>query len=641
MKKLLTAVCLAATFSAPAQTLFTYGKDKVSATDFLEAFQKNNQGPVTEKVLKNYLDLYIASRLKIREAKAKGYDTLPQLLADLANLRQQILPTYLNDKESMNRMIGEAFSRSQKDLHLAHIFIKAGNNDAAAEQKKEAVLQALGKRGFAEVAKEFSDDPSAKTNGGDLGWITVFSLPYELENLAYSTPAGAVSAVYKSKAGYHILKNLGERKALGRIRAAQILLALPPNSSDATKKEIQQRADSLYNRLQQGDDFGKLATAFSNDVISAASNGQMTEFGVGDFEPLFESTVLGLPKDGDISKPFVTAHGYHIVKRLKLSPVSARLDEETRENLRKRIEQSDRAQFAKAALAQKIMKQAGFQKAGVSDAELWAYSDSVLKYQVPKTRISLQPTTPLLKIGNQKLSVSDWTTYAQMHLYKPDGSGARPYTQLWDDFVQTTALNYYQDHLENFNEEFRRQSTEFAEGNLFFEIMQRQVWTPAQTDSAALAAYYQKHKAAYNWKESADAVLFYAANEQAAKEFYSAVAKKPADWRTVLNNYAEQITADSNRFEISQLPRQENASVAEGTLTSPVINKADNTASFAYVMHLHKGTEPRNFADAKGLVINDYQTQLEKQWLERLKKKYPVSVNQKVWSDVVRKASNK
>ena len=105
MKKLLTAVCLAATFSAPAQTLFTYGKDKVSATDFLEAFQKNNQGPVTEKVLKNYLDLYIASRLKIREAKAKGYDTLPQLLADLANLRQQILPTYLNDKESMNRMI--------------------------------------------------------------------------------------------------------------------------------------------------------------------------------------------------------------------------------------------------------------------------------------------------------------------------------------------------------------------------------------------------------------------------------------------------------------------------------------------------------------------------------------------------------
>ena len=641
MKKLLTALCLAATFTAPAQTLFTYGKDKVSATEFLDAFQKNNQGPVNEKTLKEYLDLYIASRLKIREAKSKGYNTLPQLLADLANLRQQIMPTYLNDKEGMNRMITEAFSRSQKDLHLAHIFLKAGDNEAAAEQKKAAVLQALGKKEFADVAKEFSDDPSAKTNGGDLGWITVFSLPYELENLAYSTPAGSVSPVFKSKAGYHIFKNLGERKALGRIKAAQILLALPPKADEATRKEIQQRADSLYNRLQQGDDFGKLATAFSNDVISAASNGQMTEFGVGEYDPLFESTVLNLSKDGEISKPFATSHGYHIVKRIRFSPITATLDEEVKESLRKRIEQSDRAQFLKAALAQKVMKRTNFQKLPFNEADLWAYSDSALKYQVPKTKISLKPTTPLLKVSKQKLTVGDWATYAQMHLYKPDGSGARPYSQLWDEFVQTTAMNYYQDHLEDFNEEFRKQITEFAEGNLFFEIMQRQVWTPAQTDSAALAAYYQKHKAAYNWKESADAVLFYAANEQTAKEFYTAVSKKPADWRSVLNTYAEQITADSNRFELSQLPGEEKASFAAGSVTPPVVNKSDNTASFAYVMQLHKGSEPRSFADAKGLVINDYQAQLEKQWLEKLKKRYPVSVNQKVWSDVVRKAGSK
>ena len=91
MKKLLTALCLAAAFSAPAQTLFTYGKEKVSADDFLRAFQKNNQGAVTEKTLKEYLDLYIASRLKIKEAKAKGYDTLPQLVAALRAEREDLL----------------------------------------------------------------------------------------------------------------------------------------------------------------------------------------------------------------------------------------------------------------------------------------------------------------------------------------------------------------------------------------------------------------------------------------------------------------------------------------------------------------------------------------------------------------------
>jgi peptidyl-prolyl cis-trans isomerase SurA len=641
MKKLLTALCLAATFSAPAQTLFTYGKEKVSADDFLRAFQKNNQGSVTEKTLKEYLDLYIASRLKIKEAKARGYDTLPQLIADLANLRQQILPNYLNDKESIDKMVNEAFTRSQKDIHLAHIFIKAGNDEAATEKKKEQVLQALKSGDFAAVAKEYSDDPSAKTNGGDLGWITVFSLPYELETLAYSTPEGKTSTVFRSKAGYHIFKNLGERKALGRIRAAQILLAIPPNADEAAKAKLKEKADSLYNRLQAGDDFGKLATAFSNDVISAASNGQITEFGVGEYDPVFENAVLNLPKDGAISKPFLTSHGYHIVKRIKLSPVSAKLDDETREALRRRVEQSDRVQFSKRILAQKVLKQAGYQKFAFQEPELWAYTDSVLTYQVPKIKINLKPTTSLLKVGDHKATVTDWTTFAQANRYRPDGTGAKPYPQLWNEFVQSTALDYYQDHLENFNEEFRRQINEFAEGNLFFEIMQRQVWTPAQTDSAALAAYYQQHKGDYNWKESADAVVFYAANENAAKDFYKALSKKPADWRSVLTNYSEQITADSNRFELAQLPKDEKQSLTAGVLTSPVVNNADNTASFAYVLQLHNNVEPRNFNEAKGLVINDYQTQLEKEWLQSLKKKYPVTVNEKVWSEVVKKASTK
>lgn len=640
MKQLLTALCLAATFSVPAQTLFTYGSNKVSANEFLRAFQKNNQGPVTEKSLRDYLDLYIASRLKIREAKARGYDTLPQLAGDLANLRQQILPTYLADKESMNQMIGEAFRRLQKDIHLAHIFIKTGDDEAAAAQKKDQVVAALHKDDFATAARQFSDDPSAKTNGGDLGWITAFSLPYELENLAYSTPAGSVSAVYQSRAGYHIFKNLGERKALGRMKAAQILLAIPPSSDAAKKEELKRRADSLYNRLQQGDDFGKLATAFSNDIISAASNGQMTEIGVGDYEPFFETAVFSLSKDGDLTPPFLTAHGYHIVKRLKLIPPPSRLDDETKEALRKRIEQSDRMLFAKQALAKKIMKKTGFRQFPFSKTELWTYSDSALKFQVPKTKIGLRPTTPLLKMANRNYTVGDWATYAQNHLYKPDGSGARPYPQLWDEFLQTTALNYYQDHLEDFNEEFRQQIAEFAEGNLFFEIMQRQVWTPAQTDSTALASFYRTHQAAYTWKESADAVLFYAPNEQAARAFYKAIVAKPAEWKSVIGGYAEQITADSNRFELSQLPRMEKtAPIAAGTVTAPVVNKADNTASFAYLVRLHKGAEPRSFTDAKGLVINDYQAQLEKEWLQKLRKKYPVQVNENVWSKVVRKAS--
>jgi len=292
MKKLLTAFCMLMALSSSAQTLFTYGSASVSADEFLRAFKKNNNSAKDEKAMKEYLDLFIASRLKINEAKEKRYDTLPQLVTDLANLRQQILPSYINDKESINKLLNEAFSRSQKDIHVAHIFIaftKNGNTDVAGGDKKRQELVEKLSKGvkFDELAKQYSDDPSALNNGGDIGWVTVFTLPYELENVVYTTSPAKTSAVHTSKIGYHIFKNLGERKAVGRMKAAQILLAFPPGADDALKAGLKKTADSIYSRLQAGEDFGKLATSLSNDVISSASNGQMQEFGVAEFNPVF------------------------------------------------------------------------------------------------------------------------------------------------------------------------------------------------------------------------------------------------------------------------------------------------------------------------------------------------------------------
>jgi peptidyl-prolyl cis-trans isomerase SurA len=623
-------------FSAPAQTLFTYGNEAVSAPEFLAAFQKNNQGPVTDQALNEYRDLYIASRLKIKEAKALRYDTLPQLAADLASLRQQIIPAYITDKESMARMTEEAFVRMQKDLRVAHIFIKRGEDSIAAGKKKEAVEKALPGGDFAAVAKTYSDDPNAKVNGGSLGWITAFSLPYELENLVYNTAVGKVSPVYQSRAGYHVFKVLESRKAMGRVKAAQILLAVPPNSNEATKASLKRKADSLYKRLLAGDDFGRLATDFSNDVVSAASGGLMAEFGVGEYDPAFEQAVLAL-KDGMISKPFLTAHGYHIVKRIKLESVPATKTPDVETALYNRIQESDRSEFAKKELAKKVARQTGYKKLIENDAELWAYTDSVFTYKAPGMKITLQPGTAVLQLGNHRATVSDWMAFVQPARFKADGSGARSYPQLWEEFIEGIALNYYEDHLEEFNEDFRRQIAEFADGNLFFEIMQRQVWTPAQTDSAGLAAYFQQHKDKYHWKESADAVIFYAGSETAAKEFYNALRKKPSDWSSLLQNFSEQITADSNRFELDQLPGTDKQTLTPGTLTAPVVNSADQSATFAYILKRYTDPAPRSFEQAKGFVVNDYQAELEKQWVDKLKKKYPVSLDEKVWQEVVRK----
>ena len=640
MKKLIAALGVLISVSISAQSIFYYGNDSVPVKEFLKAYNKNKTNVKTEKAFRDYLNLYIASRLKIKEANQRGYDTLPQMVADLDNLRQQILPNYLNDKEAVNKLVEEAYTRSQKDIHLAHIFISLQQNgtvDTVTALKKLAEVQEKLKKGidFSVLAKQYSDDTSAKTTGGDLGWITVFNLPYALENLAYSTPVGKNSAVYKSKSGYHIFKNIAERKDPGRVKAAQILIAFPPGADASVKDASKKLADSIYSLLTKEADFGTLASRFSNDIVSAAANGQMQEFGIGEYHPAFENTVYNLQKNA-VSKPFQTSHGYHIVTLLEKIPPVTRTDEREMEGLRTKVEQSDRIASIKAVLANKVLKEAGYKKTTFNNAELWAFTDSVLNARPTGVPVHLTGASELMHVGSKNFLVSDWISYAQTFRYKPDGSGLKPYPQLWDEFVQAMALNYYQANLEKYNQEFKEQIDEFRDGNLFFEIMQREVWGPSQTDSVALVNYFEKNRSKYNWKPSADAVIFYANDMATAKSFSAELKKAPTSWQNLVGNYEEKIAADSSRFELQQIPNPTKQPLQAGTITNPLLNKADNTASFAYVIRNYNNTEPRNFTDARGLVINDYQVEIEKNWVDQLKKKYPVRINEKVVNNLIK-----
>ena len=211
MHKFLLGAIFFLSLEASSQTLFTYGNDSVSVKEFLQAYNKNNTTAKNTQAFQQYLDLYIASRLKIKEALVRRYDTLPQLISDINNLRTQILPMYEKDTETLNKLVDEAFGRSQKDIRLAHIFISYANPTGLTDsiKTKEEAQKVYGllkaKSDFKTIAKQYSDDTSAKYNGGDLGYITVFTLPYELENLAYRTSPGSISALYQSKAGeaYH------------------------------------------------------------------------------------------------------------------------------------------------------------------------------------------------------------------------------------------------------------------------------------------------------------------------------------------------------------------------------------------------------------------------------------------------------
>jgi peptidyl-prolyl cis-trans isomerase SurA len=625
--------------SAGAQTLFTYGSDTVTAPEFLTAYRKNNGAGKGNSSLNDYLDLYITSRLKVREARRLGYDTLPQMVTDLQNLREQLLPTYLNDLAGVDGLVKEAFQRSQKNIRVCHLFIaaKEGSDTSMAWSKVMLAMADLkAGKSFATVAKTYSEDPSVKTNAGDLGWVAVFSLPYELENLAWQTTANGPALVYRSRAGYHIFKNMGERPDPGFFKGSQILLAFPPGSSDPEKAALKKRADSIYQRLLKGDEFGRLAVKFSNDVVSANSNGELPDISAGQYEPLFEEKIFGLAKDGAITPPFQTAHGWHIVKRTARKPRATVDSASVLQSLRELVESSDRMGVVRNELARNVRKQTGFTVSAFSKNDLWAYSDSVMEYKKTGQPIAIDPSTVLYTVSVFNGRVSDWIQYASSNRFKSDGSGAKSWDALWDEFTDAAALDYYKGHLEEYNPGFRAQMEEFRDGNLFFEIMQREVWGPAQNDTAALETYYAAHKDRYVWKQSADAVLFYAPDAATAKSAQALVAKKPMAWRTNITNYDDRIAIDSNRFELDQIPNPTKLPLKPGTVTAPQSNPADGSTSFALVLRMRPEPGPRSFSEARGLVIADYQKQLEERWINTLRAKYPVTINQPVLLELLK-----
>jgi peptidyl-prolyl cis-trans isomerase SurA len=620
-----------------AQTLFTIDGAGVSKEEFLKAYSKNNSGEKpTEKSYRDYLDLYIRYKLKVKAAYEAQLDTLPAQRTELQNFRSQVADTYLKDEASLDKLVKEVYTRGQNDIRLAHIFIALPKNASvtdtlSAYEKAMAAYSALKKgKKFSETALAFSEDPSVKTNMGEIGYITVFTLPYELEGLAYSLAPGQFSKPYHSKGGYHIFKNLGERKSLGRIKCAQILLSFPPGATGAVQAGIRQKADSIYRLLRNGADFASLARSYSGDNLTYQSGGELPEFGIGRYDSAFEQAAYSLDRDGAISQPLLSVYGYHIIKRITRKPFPRQFDEAAAAALKQQVLNDPRVEVSRQALFSRIFRETGLRRADVPEADLWTFTDSALRNAGYSSYRGLVYSTAVFYIGQGTYTIKEWLDYARTaHTQRPGNPVADK--DLFARYTERAAMDYYRNHLEDYNKDFAFQLTEFREGNLLFEIMQRKIWDKASTDSAGLRSYYDAHKDKYWWNASADALLFTCNNEKTAETLKAGLQYSPAtQWRKITDSAGATIQADSGRYELTQIPGAGSAPAPQ-SFTSPITNKTDNTISFSYILNVYHERAPRNYRDARGFVINDYQAFLEDQWVALLKKKYPVKVEEAVF----------
>lgn len=643
MKHVLTtwiaaAIVCTASQVAVGQTLFTYGKKAVSQQEFLKAFRKNpSNGPVVQ-AMQEYLPLYINYKLKVQYAYDEQLDTLPMQQDELYQYQLQLTESFINRQSNTNELVAEALRHSQHDRLVRHIAFAYQPGDAISEQKAKqqsaaARQQLQSKVPFTKVLQQYETDPETLQQGGSLGWITAFSLPYIYEKEIYSIQPGTTTSPIKGSDAYHLFWVEKERPALGKRKVAQILLWQHASASAEEKKSIQERADSIHRELQHGRlSFEQAALLFSNDRTSYTTGGVLPVFGVGEYDAAFEQQAFALTKPGQLSAPFETAHGLHILKLLEsIAAPTGPDDDEAVTALQQKLLSTDRADIARQAFLKTVMKKMQLREENINKNALWLFTDSAIRNGSTKG-MPVQNSTLLFSIGKEQTLAENWVMYNRAAGIVPTAA----YVARYEAYIQQTANNYYRENIAQYEPDFAEQLQEFKDANLLFAAMEKQVWSKAANDTLALQQYYNSNKAKYVWQAGAAALMITATDSAAATAYQTKLMQQPSNWKALAESMNEQIITDSSRFETSQLPSMANSNFKPGTCSRLLHNSMDNSYTFVYIFAVMPGGDIRSFDEAKGWVINDYQQVLEQQWLSDLRKKYPVKINDAVWQTLLK-----
>lgn len=392
-------------FAQEDKVLMTINGEPIMASEFLYIYEKNNQETSLEKKsMEEYLDLFINFKLKVTEAIAQGVDTTQEFKDELKGYRAQATPKYLQDNDAIDSLVLLSYNRMANIRKASHIAVQCPMDaDSATLAAATAKINELRQRvtvglpkevkkgrkkitvqeveDFAEVAMTYSDDPAAKQNKGELGWIQPFRYVYPLEDAVYNTPVGEITEVFRSPFGLHIAKVEGER-AFEEAHAAHIMKMTP--SGDLQRLAAATfKMDSIYQlAIQDTVDFAALAQANSEDRGSAMRGGDLGWFGRGAMVQPFEDITFGL-QEGEISKPFQTRFGIHISKlygKRGIQPLDS-----MRSQLLRQVQRDQRMQIANESFIAKTRAEYNL-PAEMSDADVKAYADARLEEKYPELR---------------------------------------------------------------------------------------------------------------------------------------------------------------------------------------------------------------------------------------------------------------
>ncbi|MCW3083809.1 MAG: PpiC-type peptidyl-prolyl cis-trans isomerase [Bacteroidetes bacterium] len=647
-KSIVLSFAFIATTTVFAQTnndavLMTVGNSKVTVSEFENVYHKNNNKETTAdaKSLNDYVDLFVNFKLKVKEAEEMGLDTAKSFKDELAGYRKQLAQPYLTDKDVNEKLLQETYNRMQEDVHAEHILVKVSESalpkDTLIAYNKimEYRKRILKGEDFATVARQSAKDgdPSAKDNGGDLGFFPAMQMVYPFETMAYNTKIGDVSMPVRTRFGYHIIKVIARRKAPGEVLAAHIMVKTTPNMTAEDSINAYMRITEIFNKLKAGAKFEDLAMQYSDDKASAKKGGELPWFGTYKMPAEFEKAAFALQNKGDYSEPFKTKYGWHIVKLVDKRGLAS--FEDMKNDLKQKVGKDSRSQVGRSSLIAKIKTEYKFKENLKLRDEFYKVVDTTLfdgRWDGAKAD---KMNKPMFNFNDKVYTQADFASFIKSHQSKrPKADLEMVVNQFYKQFVDEAAIAYEESRLDQKYPEFKALMQEYRDGILLFELTDEKVWSKAVKDTTGSKDFYEKNKMNYMWDERADAVIYTCADDKIAAQVRALMKKKKSDKDILAEvNKTSQLNL---QIESRLFNKGENEFLDKNWTPGTSANIASEKDKKTVIVVVNKllKPEPKSYQDSKGMVTADYQNYLEKEWLKALKQKYPVTIDKNVLATV-------
>lgn len=615
--------------SPKEDVLLTIAGKPVTLSEFEYLYHKNNSQQIAPQTIEEYLQMFITYKQKVAAAEDAGIDKTQAFQNEFDGYRRDLAKPYMSLQEVEDSIIAAEYARMAEEIDVSHIMLPFRTKDGRDPQELlSSVRDSILNQGadFEKMARKYSVDRAVVRNGGHMGYITANRLPIEFEMAAFETPVGQISDVIKTPAGYHIVKVNGRRPTRGSVHVEHILKltqGLPAEEAAAKKHQI----DSIYNLVTNGGDFEAIAKAESEDPGSAKDGGKLPWFGTGMMVPEFEKTAFELA-DGQISAPFPTSYGYHIIKKLgsrgrdSLSVVKPQIkammerDERGRLPYRRKVQQ-----LYKKFKAQPRQKNIDAVIRQINEA---GTVDSTLISNLAASEEALYSVA-----GHDVVPVSEVVANINMRPGMPADVAVQSFKDNMKQLVEATVMEQERLDLAVNNPDYRNLLNEYRDGMLLFEISDRNVWSKAKSDKAGLEKYFLANRDKYKWESpKLKSYIIFATSDSVMKKAQTYLATNPVSTDSLVNVMRKQFGKNVKVEKVI-------AAKGENAITDYIGfggKKPEPSGKWAFYFPYGNRVvpAPEEAADERGLVTTDYQNKLEDEWREELSRRYPAKVNKKV-----------